>query len=261
MLSSPDKSFRSHQHSLIQQLADGIEAKWKQYLQLSPYPVPEDLGYIEGSLEGERLTIENYCYRTPQFRKLHLELAQVSNGIDILHCVMFPHPEYPLPIFGVDLVGSVRGGISAAIVDLSPIDTSGILPLRYQIDLSLLPDLSFTCPRTLPEWGDIFSEFCLFVRPRTPQEEQNFLNHALQCLDIHCQVSIKEKPLSSHLDISGILAGHYRYCSRQQKNDKTRRILENSFGTEWTNRYFETMLFDASSITSAAAATLENITH
>ena len=65
-------SIRTQQHSLIRQLADVIEETWHQYLDLSPYSVPADLGYIEGSLEGERLTIENHCYKTPQFRKLHL---------------------------------------------------------------------------------------------------------------------------------------------------------------------------------------------
>jgi phycocyanobilin:ferredoxin oxidoreductase len=57
---------------------------------LSPYPMPESLGYVEGRLEGEKLTIENRCYETPQFRKLHLELAKVGTTLDILHCVMFP---------------------------------------------------------------------------------------------------------------------------------------------------------------------------
>ncbi len=62
--------------------------------------MPAHLGYVEGRLEGEKLTIENRCYQTPQFRKLHLELAKVGTTLDILHCVMFPRPEYALPMFG-----------------------------------------------------------------------------------------------------------------------------------------------------------------
>ena len=132
-------SLRSRQHRLIRSLADCIGTVWHQHLQLSPYLVPEDLGYIEGSLEGERLLIENQCYQTPQFRKLHLELAQVSNGLDILHCVMFPNPDYALPIFDTDLVGRGSGLISAAIVDLSPVRVDRSLPERYRTSLSLLP--------------------------------------------------------------------------------------------------------------------------
>jgi phycocyanobilin:ferredoxin oxidoreductase len=41
-----------------------------------------------------------------------------------------------------------------------------------------------------------------------------------------------------------VLAGQRYYCMKQQQNDKTRRVLEKSFGSEWTDRYMNTMLFD-----------------
>jgi len=88
------------------------------------------MGYVEGKLEGEKLVIENCCYQAPQFRKMHLELAKVGNMLDILHCVMFPRPEFEIPIFGCDLVGG-RGQISAAIADLSPVDLNNTLPETY----------------------------------------------------------------------------------------------------------------------------------
>ncbi|MDJ0705699.1 MAG: phycocyanobilin:ferredoxin oxidoreductase [Leptolyngbyaceae cyanobacterium MO_188.B28] len=245
MLKSIQATTRATQRSLIQRLAESIEEIWRYYLVLSPYSVPEDLGYIEGSLEGQRLTIQNHCYQTPQFRKLHLELAQIDNGLDILHCVMFPNPEYALPIFGVDLVGSRDYGISAAIADLSPINADSTLPIDYQQALSTLPRVSFSQPRRLPEWGDIFSDHCLFIRPIGASEEDQFLNRALEFLTIHCQIARTETPLSSRFDIMNVIAGQHNYCTKQRQNDKTRRVLEKSFGTEWTNRYMSTMLFDA----------------
>ena len=237
-------SLRSSQHSLIQRLAGCIEEIWQQHLELSTYSVPADLGYVEGSLEGERLIIENHCYQTPQFRKLHLELAKVGNGLDILHCVMFPNPEYALPIFGADLVGGRGGAISAAIADLSPINADRTLPEPYQQALSAASKPQFSQHRTLPEWGDIFSEFCLFVRPVDAQEEERFLNRVQEFLTLHCQIASAEPPLTSHLDITKVLAGQRNYCTKQQQNAKTRRVLEKSFGTEWTDRYMSTMLFD-----------------
>jgi phycocyanobilin:ferredoxin oxidoreductase len=157
-------------HPLIVKLSDRIEAIWKQYLTISPYELPEDLGYIEGKLEGERLTIQNRCYQAPQFRKLHIELAKVGVNLDILHCVMYPHFDYALPIFGNDLIAN-KAGISAAIVDISP-----TVPLPESIIDSLknwqTSQPSFSQPRELPAWGkEIFSEFCLFVRPQSAAEE------------------------------------------------------------------------------------------
>ncbi|MGA7933181.1 MAG: phycocyanobilin:ferredoxin oxidoreductase [Kovacikia sp.] len=237
-------SLRNRQHPLIHKLADSIEEIWHQTLDLSPYLVPEDLGYIEGHLEGERLVIENHCYQTPQFRKLHLELAQVGKGLDILHCVMFPNIDYALPIFGADLVGSRSNGISAAIADLSPVNSDRSLPESYQEALLALPATQFSQPRTLPPWGDIFSDFCLFVHPVDEQEEAAFLQRVREFLTLHCQIASQTTPLISQFEVDNILARHQYYCSKQQQNDKTRRVLEKSFGAEWTDRYMTTMLFD-----------------
>ncbi|MFQ4143204.1 phycocyanobilin:ferredoxin oxidoreductase [Chlorogloeopsis sp. ULAP02] len=235
-------SLREQQHPLIRQLADSIEAAWQQHLDLSPYNLPADLGYVEGRLEGEKLTIENRCYQTPQFRKLHLELAKVGNMLDILHCVMFPRPEYDLPMFGCDLVGG-RGQISAAIADLSPVSSDRSLPESYISLLSELPTVNFSQPRELPEWGHIFSDFCVFVRPASLEEEAMFLKHVQAFLEIHCQNAIASTPVSSD-KMRQIIAGQHNYCSNQQQNDKTRRVLEKAFGSEWAENYMSTVLFD-----------------
>lgn len=238
-----DSSLREHQHPTIRQLASVIEGTWHNELMLSSYETPADLGYVEGALEGERLTIQNYCYQTPQFRKLHLELAKIGKNLDILHCVMFPRPNYNLPILGIDIVAG-RGQISAAIVDLSPVLSDRTLPTKYKERLGALPPVCFSQPRELPAWGKIFSDFCLFVRPVTPQEENAFLEQVTQYLSIHCQITNESLPVGSLEEEATILAGQRHYCLQQQKNDKTRRVLENAFGIEWADRYVRTMLFD-----------------
>lgn len=233
-------SLRAQQHPLIRQLADTIESIW-QRLELSPYQLPNEFGYVEGKLEGEKLTIENRCYQTPQFRKMHLELAKVGTTLDILHCVMFPRPEYNLPMFGCDLVGG-RGQISAAIADLSPVSDSS-LPDTYSQTLTALPEANFSQPRELPDWGHIFSNFCLFVRPNGEVEETMFLQQVQNYLEIHITQAIAAQPVSAAQQAQ-ILAGQRNYCTQQRQNDKTRRVLEKAFGKEWADRYLTTVLFD-----------------
>lgn len=234
-------SLRERQHQLIKQLANSIEEQWIGYLDLAPYKIPGDLGYVEGNLEEEKLIIENRCYQTTRFRKLHLELAQVGDRLDILHCVMFPRSNYDLPIFGVDLVGS-KAGIGAAIVDLSPVNRDRTLTRAYTKALTNLPPIDFARPRTLPQWGNIFSEFCLFIQPENNLEEKLFLQRVLQYLTIHCNTTLATRP--SKMLEAEILAGQRYYCQQQQQNDKTRRVLEKSMGKPWTDRYVTQMLFD-----------------
>ena len=239
---SPLPSLRQEQHPLIRQLADLILGCWEQYLDLSEYSLPEGLGYVEGKLEGEKLRIENRCYQTREFRKMHLELAKIGNNLDILHCVMFPRPEYPLPMFGCDIVAG-KAGISAAIADLSPTSPEKALSRTYKQELRELPKNKFSQPRELPSWADIFSEFCLFIRPNNAMEEQEFLRYTEIMLRVHCQQAVAAKPLSPQ-EKELYLAGQKYYCNKQQKNDKTRRVLEKAFGPDWAEYYMESVLFD-----------------
>jgi phycocyanobilin:ferredoxin oxidoreductase len=239
----PEKSIKSTLHPLIAQLADEIVYTWQnRSLRISPYQLPPDFGYIEGRLEGEKLVIENRCYQSAQFRKMHLELAKVGTGLDILHCVMFPRLEYSLPMFGCDIVAG-RGVISAAIVDLSPINKERTLPPSYLEALAKLPSSKFSQERELPEWGDIFSPYCLFVRPGSVIEEELFLRRVKGYLKIHCEKALESVALDlAQKEINR--AGQENYCRRQQENDKTRRILENAFGKDWAESYMTSVLFD-----------------
>jgi phycocyanobilin:ferredoxin oxidoreductase len=226
---------------MIQRLALAIAKNW-QNLPLSPYVLPEDLGYVEGRLEGEKLVIENRCYQTPQFRKMHLELAKVGKGLDILHCVMFPEPLYGLPLFGCDIVAG-PAGVSAAIADLSPTKGDRQLPEAYPKALAELGTPEFEQQRELPPWGEIFSEYCLFIRPSNAAEEDRFVQRVGDFLRVHCHQAIAAEPLSE-AEILEHRQGQIYYCQQQQKNDKTRRVLEKAFGEAWAERYMSQVLFD-----------------
>ncbi|MEG4022355.1 phycocyanobilin:ferredoxin oxidoreductase [Microcoleus sp. S13C4] len=242
MLEISKSSLRDQQHHLIRDLADRMEAVWHRYLDLEPYHLPAELGYVEGRLEGEKLIIENRCYQTPQFRKIHLELAKVGPMLDILHCVMFPRPNYALPMFGTDIVAG-KGQVSAAIADLSPLNPDRTLSETYRTQLEILPIKQFSCPRQIPEWGDIFSEFCLFVRPESIEEESRFLDIVESYVEIHCKQAVASQPVSAAQE-STILDAQIYYCTQQQQNDKTRRILEKAFGKDWAEHYMTEVLFD-----------------
>jgi phycocyanobilin:ferredoxin oxidoreductase len=241
MISSPTHSIRQRQHPLIRQLADRIEAVWREHLDLEPYYLPSDLGYVEGKMEGERIVIENHCFQTPQFRKLHMELAKVGEALDILHCVMFPRVEYALPMFGADIVGG-RGRLSMAITDLSPVAGDQLLPLDYREQLGAMEELRFSQERQFPGWADIFSPFCLFIHPSDDGEGEVFIDRVVEYLELHCRQAVAAVPTPERR--GEILAGQRHYCARQQENDKTRRVLEKAFGDEWADRYMTTVLFD-----------------
>ncbi len=238
-------SLRRQLHPAIQEATALIEDAWLKSLRVSPYPLAEEFGYVEGTVEGEKLIIANICYESEKFRKLHIELARSSGGLNVFHCVMFPRPEFDLPSLGVDMVGTTAGRISAAVLDLSPTRPDGRLPGAYETRLRALPPVAFTEPRALPDWADIFSSHCMFVRLQDPAEDQQFLDRLRQWLTIHLEQAHRTERLTSPESIRQRVTAQVRYCDQQQRNDKTRRVLEKSFGKRWTERYMRQVLFDA----------------
>ena len=108
--------------------------------------------------EGKELYIENEFHKAEGFRKLHIEVAEFSKRLKILHCVFFPDPKYDIPIFGMDLV-KTNELVSAAIVDLSP--SSKKQNIKYDKYLSKVDKKIFEFRNS--RWGDIFSKNVFFA--------------------------------------------------------------------------------------------------
>ncbi|MFM2080287.1 MAG: hypothetical protein RLZZ219_969 [Cyanobacteriota bacterium] len=229
-------------HPLVDALAERIRVCWQTLPELEPLAVDPDLEAISGSLDGEDLFIRNELRRCRGLRKLHLETARLGAGLQILHCVFFPDPRYDLPVFGADIVAG-RGVVSAAIVDLSPVD--GALPPAVAERLEALPPRPFSQERELPPWGTIFSPHVRFVRPADAAEEQRFIAVVSDFLEVIAAASREAQPQPiEHPDTVRRHQGQLSYCQQQKRNDKTRRVLEKAFNPEWADRYIEQLLFD-----------------
>ena len=223
-------------------LADRIRLCWQDLPDLQPLEVDPQLEAISGSLDGEELFIRNELRRSRGLRKLHLETARLGAGLQILHCVFFPDPQYDLPVFGADIVAG-RGVVSAAIVDLSPVGAA--LPAGVTAALEALPPRRFSQERDLPDWGTIFSPHVRFVRPSDSAEENQFVALVGDFLSVIAEASrtVVAQPID-HPDTVSRHQGQLSYCRQQKRNDKTRRVLEKAFNPAWADQYIEQLLFD-----------------
>ena len=229
-------------HPLMDALADRIRLCWQDLPDLQPLEVDPQLEAISGSLDGEELFILNELRRSRGLRKLHLETARLGAGLQILHCVFFPDPQYDLPVFGADIVAG-RGVVSAAIVDLSPVGAA--LPAGVTAALEALPPRRFSQERDLPDWGTIFSPHVRFVRPSDSAEGNQFVALVGDFLSVIAEASRTVVAQSiDPPDTVGRHQGQLSYCRQQKRNDKTRRVLEKAFNPAWADQYIEQLLFD-----------------
>lgn len=229
-------------HPVVLNLAQILEAHWRRMEECKPLALPHGMDRVMGVMDGGPVQIRNCCFSARGFRKMHLELAAIGPGLNILHAVMFPDPCWDLPLFGCDLV-TARGQVTAAVVDLSPVAEALSPSLRRQ--LQTLPRPEFSEPRQLPPWGDIFSAAVCFIRPRGVEEEQKFQQVAVRYLRLLLDEAGRISPDSrDHPATVKRRTAQIRYCSQQQRNDKTRRVLAKSFGDTWADDYIRHVLFD-----------------
>ena len=233
---------QSELNPLLLEAFELIKNRINSLTDLEPLYIDPTLRRIFSKPNEEKLFIVNEFYQAKGFRKIHLEVAKLGKSLEILHCVFFPDPCYDLPIFGADLVVN-SNNISAGIVDLSPVGKH--LPDCLISQMRSLKVSKFTEPGKLPEWGFIFSPYVAFIRPVDFLEEKSFLELIDQYLSLLLSLLVKvQRDEINSLDAMCRLNYQKRYCLNQKRNDKTRGILTNFFGSSWADEYINNILFE-----------------
>jgi len=208
---------------------------------LSCIEIDPCLSNIISNENGKELYIENEFHKARGFRKLHIEVAEFSKNLKILHCVFFPDPMFDIPIFGMDLV-KINDIVSAAIVDLSP--ASQNQGVKYEKFLSEVDKSAFSSLREIPNWGEIFSKNVFFASLKSKSEKNDFCRIVDKYLSILIKLSKEAKADSDEEIIQERINYQKKYCIQQMKNEKTSMVLLKYFDEKWVNNYIKTVLFD-----------------
>jgi phycocyanobilin:ferredoxin oxidoreductase len=226
----------------LERIAQHILTRFRSEPGAGAYP---EAAVDRTSGEG-RTALQHVLWGSHRFRYLTLEKIRVAADTEALQVVMVSDPDYPAPIFGLQVV-THAGPIVWAVVDLSPVRPDGTLDEHYEQALAGLPPLDFQKLRPLPAWGRIFSRHYLAVHPQNDAEREQFTERALRLFDLHCELAAGPRP-GTPVDMpqawdqyrTAILAGEQR-----------RRILERDFAPDWLARYAVTALFPPLSATSS----------
>jgi len=195
---------------LILDLLQNIRDHRSMLEDLESIKVDPNLTNIISNELGRELYIENEFHKAKGFRRLHIEVAEFSKNLKILHCVFFPDPMFDIPIFGMDLV-KINDFVSAAIVDLSP--ASQNQGVKYEKSLSKVDKSSFTSLREIPSWGEIFSKNVFFASLKSKSDKNDFCRVVDHYLAILINLSKKAKPEFKEEVIQERIDYQKNYCT------------------------------------------------
>lgn len=219
--------------SLVQHVASIIRNSCENLPDLKPhhnaYPI----------IEKEDIFIVNEMHECRGLRKVHLETGYTDN-IEVMHCVLYPDPEYPIPIFGADIVATPTV-VTAAIADISPVYKTDKI---YKKLGKLANKYEFKEKRPLPEWADIFSPYCQFMRLRNDEEKSLYGCMIEEFIDFYVDIVKKAKKDNDWVNTMLRFDDQIHYCKQQRKNKKTKAVLSKWFSPEFAEGYINDILFD-----------------
>ena len=220
--------------SIVEDVSDLI----RQVVQELPGFEKMDNEYPE--IDHEQVHIVNEMWKSTGLRKIHLETGK-AQGMDVLHCVLFPDPRYNIPIFGCDIVAT-PATVTAAIVDVSPVYGAE----RVYPDIARVANnFTFKHKRPLPLWSEeIFSPHCKFMRLKSEIDKANYYCVVSLYLRIFCDVVRDAKHDHFWPNVMRRIDDQIWYCKSQKKNDKTLAVLSKWFDREFAEKYIDTILFD-----------------
>lgn len=177
----------------------------------------------------------NWVTESDGIRRAHVEFFSIAGQIGVLHVCVFPHLENGAPIFGFDVV-SGHEKTTGVFFDLSPTTKEADEALSSWATKARVISSEIGTKRDLPDWGSIFSDHVIAVRPHNLNGVAKAVSFAFDCLDYVVADYDRCSPSEMH-------DAQSRYISGQQKNIHTQRMLANCVGDDLAGNFIEEVLF------------------
>lgn len=234
-------------------LDDAVRAL--QPLNVEPYPV-KDTFLQRQDVTGSKakplpVTTATWACQTDKFRQVRAACVSGGGAASVLNFVINPSARFDLPFFGGDLVTLPSGHLLA--LDLQPADKSDRQHTQPVWD-RLMPIFD-RWRKQLPDGGPIpdeaqpfFSPAFLWTRLPLGDEGDDLIASVVrpafnEYLNLYLDLAAEAEPVSDARRDS-LLAGQRRYTDYRAEKDPARGMLTRFHGSEWTEAYIHTVLFD-----------------
>ncbi len=187
----------------------------------------------------ENLRWTNIVYGGSLLRRAHLEIFEIADHFAVLHLCIFPHLNDRTAIFGFDMVGG-HSQATGIFLDFSSVTDGPPVPALGDA-VPAAERNNFTMKRQLPDWGSIFSQDALAIRPAGPGEVHSALALAHRALAYYLE-SLTD-PQGDQVRESQVIDGQAAYARAQRMNPHTFRMLARFVGHAAARRFIDDVLF------------------
>ena len=234
-------------------LDDAVEAL--KPLNVEPYPVPQQFLQREDQSGSKGnpfpVTTATWACQTQKYRQVRAACVNAGRAASVLNFVINPSSQFDLPFFGGDLVTLPSGHLLA--LDLQPADKND--PDHTQPVWDRLMPVFERWRQQLPDGGPIpeeaqpyFSPAFLWTRLPLGEEGDQIIASIIRpafndYLNLYLELTAEAEAVSAERQ-QHLLAGQRRYTAYRAEKDPARGMLTRFHGSEWTEAYIHSVLFD-----------------
>ena len=207
-----------------------------------------DFSYNENTDKKARMV--NLCLSSQEYRKIRLTYYDAGDNTQVYNAVLYPDPQYNLPVLGIDLLAFNRKKY-LTIVDFQPLhqdesehalEFSHLLqPIKESYD-----NLKGRMSSKFYDETQFFSNQMLFSRFEDESIVHNELFPAFQqYVQTHLDL-IRQCPTTTTIDTAAVLERQRAYDVYSAERDPATGLFTAMFGHDWAMGFVHDFLFSLS---------------
>lgn len=224
---------------------------------LQPRAIPDRLEYKVSDRGKNPATIQSWCYKCPELRKIRYTYIDAGASAQILNSVIYPSHHYDLPLLGVDFLsfGKVK---NLVVLDFQPLFQDEAYQHKYIEPLKSLhakyPDLAQNLEMKFYDANQYFSKYLLFAKTDAETVATRLFEAFKDYLNLYWQLLDMAEPLTNPEDIQRIVKAQKEYDQYSADRDPASGLFSSYFGHEWSDRFLYEFLFEDAMPLAASVA-------
>ena len=197
----------------------------------------------------KKARIVNLCASSKEYRKIRMTYYDAGDNTQVFNAVLYPDPEYNLPILGIDLLAFNRKKY-LAIVDFQPLhQDESDHAATYEHILEPIKDkyesLKGRMSSKFYDETQFFSQQMLFARFDDENIVQNDLLPAFKSY-VEAHLNLVRSTKANPSDVKMVLERQKEYDSYSAERDPATGLFAAMYGAEWANDFVHDFLFSMS---------------
>ncbi|NJR69370.1 MAG: 15,16-dihydrobiliverdin:ferredoxin oxidoreductase [Synechococcales cyanobacterium CRU_2_2] len=224
-----------------------LERSLFENFDLQSEPIPQGLDRNTSERGKSPATIQSWCYRCPEFRKIRYTYIDAGEAAQVFNSVIYPDHHYDAPILGIDLLSFGKKKI-LVVIDFQPLFRDNAYTERYVEPMRDMyeryGDLAQDLGMKFYDANQYFSKYLLFAKTDLETVERRVLPAFQDYVSSYWEMISKATPLTNPSDVQRIVQAQKDYDQYSAERDPAHGLFSSYFGPAWADRFLYDFLFE-----------------